>query len=545
MTARSNEAGLRATIAAQQQQIAKLEAERERLRKLYEKALFELEKMRRGLVGPKSEKLRVAEEQLSLLETLMSALPPASAPPAEPAAPPGPEPRSRPKPKRQTPHGRRKPEDLSHLPVLVMRMEPALSDQEREGAEEIGIDVSESLEYKPAGYVRLRTERPKYRIRSGNGTRLVQAEPIVRGIARCLAAPSLCAHVLVQKYADHIPLHRQEKIFRRHDLTLARSTLSDWVQGSHALLRHIVKAMWDDARRSPWVGIDATGILIQSSEQCRRKSFFVLVAARDHVLYHAAEREDRFEPVALLGGYEGYVIADASAIYHELYRQNDGITEVGCWSHARRKFFDALASDKQGATRGLVLIGRLYEANAQTRKQDDEWHAESRAELARPILDELYAWVAKVQATPDDKSPLRLALNYLNNHREPLTRFLGDGRLRLDNNLSELALRRQVIGRKNWLFCGSDEAAHWNTTIVSLIASCELHELEPWAYLRDVLTLLPTWPQQAALELAPKYWAATRARPDVLAKLQQLDLLTWADELDPDLVKSAFSQATA
>lgn len=538
MKARSNEAGLRATIAEQQKQIAKLEAERERLRKLYEKALFELEKMRRGLVGPKSEKLRVAEEQLSLLETLLSSLPPVSEPAPDPLPAPSPEPKQ----KKHTPHGRRKPDDLSHLPVVVMRLEPTLSDEEREGAEEIGIDVSESLEYQPACYVRLRVERPKFRLRNGDGTRVVQAEPVVRGIARCLAAPSLCAHVLVQKYADHIPLHRQEKIFRRHDLTLARSTLSDWVQGSHALLRHIVKAMWDDARRAPWVGIDATGILIRDSEQCRRKSFFVLVAARDHVLYHAAEREDRFEPLALLGGYEGYVIADASAIYHELYRQNDSIVEVGCWSHARRKFFDALSSDKHGATRGLVQIGRLYEVNRQTRKQDDEWQAELRAELARPILDELYAWVADAQATPDDKSPLRLALNYLHNHREPLARFLGDGRLRLDNNLSELALRRQVIGRKNWLFCGSDEAAHWNTTVVSLIASCELHDVEPWAYLRDVLTLLPTWPQQAVLELAPKYWAVTRARADVAAKLHHLDLPARAAELDPEMYKSALSQ---
>jgi transposase len=178
----------------------------------------------------------------------------------------------------------------------------------------------------------------------------------------------------------------------------------------------------------------------------------VLVAARDHVVYHAAEREDRFEPVALLDGYDGYVIADASAIYHDLYRRNEGIVEVGCWSHARRKFFDALSSDKQGATHGLVLIGRLYGVNRQTRKQEGDWQTDVRAQQARPILDELYAWVAEAQASLDAKSPLRLALNYLHNHREPLARFLSDGRIRLDNNLSELALRRQVIGRKNWLF---------------------------------------------------------------------------------------------
>lgn len=111
---------------------------------------------------------------------------------------------------------------------------------------------------------------------------------------------------------------------------------------------------------------------------------------------------------------------------------------------------------------------------------DGDWDQARRAELAKPILAQLYDWVDEVCRSPDDKSPLRLAPNYLRNHREPLERFLGDGQLRLDNNLSELSLRRQVIGRKNWLFCGSDEATHWNTTIVSLIASCELHDVEPW-----------------------------------------------------------------
>jgi transposase len=232
----------------------------------------------------------------------------------------------------------------------------------------------------------------------------------------------------------------------------------------------------------------------------------------------------------------------AGLIFHELYRQNENIVEVGCWSHARRKFFDALPSDKLGATRGLVLIGRLYEINARTRKSDGAGDAAADAACSTNSRRDL-CLVDEVMQTDDDKSPLRLALNYLRNHREPLTQCLNDGRLRLDNNLSELALRRQVIGRKNWLFRGSDDGAHWNTTIVSLIASCELHGIEPWAYLRDVLTLLPTWPQQEALALAPKYWNETRGDPEVARKLHYMDLVSRARELDAAAVESVTSQA--
>ena len=528
------------TELALRAQLAEKDAQIERLQKAYAKALLELEKLRRGLVGPKTEKFRAAEQQLSFLESLLQTFPPVGST-NEPEVADSPSPSNAPEPRKSGgQHGRRKPADLGDLEVHVLRLEPLMTAEEREQVEEIDVDKASTIEYKPGHYLRLEVHRPKYR-RKGEmaGAPIEQANLLDRGLKRCLAAPSLCAHVLVQKYADHLPLHRQESIFRRAGVELARSTLSDWVQGSYSLLRHVVQAMWEDAKHCPWVGIDATGILVQDKEHCRRKSFFVLVAARDHVLYHAAEREDRFEPVALLGDYKGYVLADASAIYHELYRQNGGITEVGCWSHARRKFFEALSSDREGATRGLVLIGRLYEVNRITRNgADGDWDQARRAELAKPILAQLYDWVDEVCRSPDDKSPLRLALNYLRNHREPLERFLGDGQLRLDNNLSELSLRRQVIGRKNWLFCGSDEATHWNTTIVSLIARCELHDVEPWAYLRDVLTLLPSWPRQRAIELSPKHWASTKQRPEVGAQLAELNFLARAKPLEPRQVST-------
>jgi transposase len=515
-----------AELVAQKAALQKLADEHARLRKTYQQVLLELEKLKRGVVGPKSERIKQAEQQLSLLEALLSSMPPIGATESdgadtEPQAPAH-------KTKKRAPHGRRHPESLEHLPTVTIRLEPALDETQRAELEQVDVEVSESIEYRAAGFVRLRVERPKYVKKTPQGKTFMIADLPERGIHRCLAAPSLCAHVLVSKFADHLPLHRQERIFRRQGLHLPRSTLGDWVQASHALLKHVVDAMWQEAKTSDWISIDATGILIQAKDQCRRKSFFVLVAQRDHVLFHAAQREDRFEPLSLLGGYRGYVLADASAIYHELYRCNAGIVEVGCWAHARRKFFDALSTDREAALRGLALISKLYQAHDATKQADGTWHVQNRARLAQAVLDPLYVWVEQATAQPDDKTPLRLALNYLRNHKEPLTRFLGDGRLRLDNNLSELELRRQVLGRKNWLFCGSDDAAHWNTTIVSLIASCALHDIEPWAYLKDVLTLLPSWPTSRALELSPKHWLRTSQQPDVQAALARLDLLARA-----------------
>jgi transposase len=171
----------------------------------------------------------------------------------------------------------------------------------------------------------------------------------------------------------------------------------------------------------------------------------------------------------------------------------------GCWSHARRRLFDALAVDRERALIGIGFIGLLYDAHrAATDPTTGITDTEKRRSSAEPVLNKLYQWIAQERPRLIDESPLAKAMNYLVNHREPLSRFLEDGRLRLDNNISEVELRRQAVGRHNWNFCGSDDGAEWNATTTSLIASCQLHGIEPWAYLRDVLTLLPTWPSNDA-----------------------------------------------
>jgi hypothetical protein len=299
------------------------------------------------------------------------------------------------------------------------------------------------------------------------------------------------------------------------------------VQGGTLLLARIVDAMWQHAREhAAWLAIDATGVLVLAAEQCRRGHFWVVVAQRDHVLFRYTKKHDGSVPAGLLAGFVGYVIADASSVYHELYRNEPGIVEVACWAHARRRWYEALTVDRERALVGVGFIGLLYDAHkAATDLTTGLTDTAKRRAAAEPVLNKLYEWIERERPMLVEDSPIAKAMNYLVNQREPLARFLEDGRLRLDNNISEIELRRQVVGRHNWTFCGSDDGAEWNATATSLIASCQLHGIEPWAYLRDVLTLLPAWPNRGVLQLAPKFWNQTREQPQTQQRLAALRLL--------------------
>ena len=199
--------------------------------------------------------------------------------------------------------------------------------------------------------------------------------------------------------------------------------------------------------------------------------------------------------------------------------------------YARRKLFEALAADRERALVGIGFIGLLYDVHrAATDAATGVTDTLKRRTVAEPIVRRLYEWIAQERPRVVDESPIAKAMNYLINHREPLTRFLDDGQLRLDNNLSELELRGQVVGRANWTFCGSDEGAEWNAIATSLIASCKLHDIEPWAYLRDVLMLLPNWPKHDVLELTPMFWKKTREQTGTQQRLAAARLLGRFDQ---------------
>jgi transposase len=501
--------------------------ERDEYRKLYELASIELERLRRHIFGQKAERVDPAQTQLALdavVQTL-GALPqqteqPSATPnpgPGNPAPPPGGKPK--PKERKATPHGRQKlPE---HLPVERIVLLPAEAQGEMAAQLVcIGEQVSETLEWRPASFVRVQIVRPKYAFKGEPERGVLTAPAPEAPIARCMAGPGLLAYVLLCKYGDHLPLHRQEQIFARLGLALARSTLCGWVAACAELLGYIVEAMLEDARCAPWIAIDATGVLVQAKEKCRRGYFWVLVAGDDHVLFRYTPRHTQDGPKRFLQGYKGYVLADAHSVYELLYR-TEQVTEVGCWAHCRRRFFEALSSDKERAHTALGFIRRLYAIDAEVKKKQlpPAQRTEERRKLATPVLDAFRIWLDVEELVVLPKSPIGQAIGYARNQWTALTRFLEDGRLRLDNNGAELQLRREAVGRKNWLFVGSDDGAEWNAIIVSLIASCELHGIEPWSYLRDVLILVPDWPRDRLLELSPKRWKQTLEKTDARQRL--------------------------
>lgn len=541
-------ASVRRAHDQQAQMRERAEHEREEYRKLYSLVLFELERLKRQLFGKKAETVDPNQVQLAfgpVLDALarveageagaqtdvqdeLAKLRAAAEQASEETKP-------RTKGKGGKGHGRRD-FDAERAPVEVIVLEPP--ERSLPGGEslvKIGEEVSEHFDYRPASVVRVRVVRPKYRkaATTSGGSPIITAELPERPIPRSVAGPGLIAHVITQKFCDHAPLHRQQVIFKRFGVHLPRSTLANLVQGGTALLSRVVDAMWQHAREhAAWLAIDATGVLVQAAEQCRRGHFWVVVAQRDHVLFRYTPKHNGSVPVDLLGGFSGYVIADASSVYHELYRSEPGITEVACWAHARRRWYDALSIDRERAMVGIGFIGLLYDAhNAATDPITGATDTAKRRAAAEPVLQKLYRWIELERPNVVDESPIAKAISYLLNQRVPLARFLEDGRLRLDNNCSEVELRRTVIGRANWTFAGSDDGAAWNAIATSLIASCQLHDIEPWAYLRDVLTLLPAWPSRDVLQLAPKFWDHTRQQPQTQQRLAAARLLGRFDEV--------------
>jgi hypothetical protein len=283
-------------------------------------------------------------------------------------------------------------------------------------------------------------------------------------------------------------------------------------------VRPLLDAMLADALRQPVLYTDATGVLVQARERCRTGHFWVLVAPERHVLFRYSRHHDGAAVDALLAGYQGYLVADAHSVYDHLFA--DGrVTEVGCWSHARRYFFTTLGSEPERAREALALIGELFRIEREIATAPRAHREAIRGSHSRPVVDRFFDWCDARLPEVLPETPLAAAVGYARNQRGALSRFLDDGRLPLHNNRTELELRRQVIGRRNWLFVGTDDAATVNTTFVSLLASCALHRLEPWAYLRDLFCLLPGWPQRRVLDLAPAYWAQTGEQQDTQERL--------------------------
>lgn len=447
---------------------------------------------------------------------------------AKPAAKPG--------------HGRRRaPATLERVPV-IHDLTPA--EKEALGGEPnlvaLPDEVTEQWEYKPSCLFVLEHHQKKYvRRKAEEGPSETSSEVNVsaavivapkppQAIPGGVAGSGLLAQVIVSKASDHLPLHRQERIWARSGLKLSRQTTCDWYLACADLFRPLVDVMRDFVIASTVMHIDDTRIDIRDAQEKLKFQghLWVRVGDGEHpaTVFDYTPDRSRDGPQQLLANYRGYVQADAYSGYDGVYLEsNNTIWEVACWAHARRKFHEARKLDGRAEV-ALARIGQLYALEKQLRERcAGEWRELSPAEQyariaaerqtqARPLLASFQKWLKAETPALLPQNPVRGAMEYLQNHWAAFCRYTDDGRLDIDNNEAEREMKHIAVGRKNWLFCASERGAHAAAVHFSLVATCRRHRVEPWAYLRDLLIRLPLLRDQGRLTtehlrpLLPNLW---------------------------------------
>ena len=384
----------------------------------------------------------------------------------------------------------------------------------------LGEDVSEMIEYVPGRYKVIRHVRPK--LSCAACQKIVQAAAPSRPIARGLAGPGFLAHVLVSKYADHLPLYRQSQIYAREGLELDRSTLADWVGGASELLGPLVASLGRYVLASKKLHGDDTPVPVMCPGRGTTKQGRLWTYVRDDkpagsiepaaVLFRYSPDRKGERPQAHLASFVGVLQADAYAGFDRLYGER--IQEAACWAHVRRKFYEIhVAHASPIAAVALDRIGRLYGIEAEIRGRPPDERREVRQARAGPELESLHAWWHATLTTLSKKSELAVAIRYALSRWSALTRYRDDGRLEIDNNAAERALRAVALGRKNWLFAGSDDGGERAATIYSLLGTAKLNNLDPEGYLRYVLERIADHPINRIEQLLP--WNVVEQLPSL------------------------------
>ena len=483
---------LEAALAA----VATLQAENTLLRQ-------KVDRLVRRVFGSSSEHL--SPGQLELLLALPAS---AAAVPAEPFVPVPAPPRPR---KRRTP---RLPENL---PVVEEVLEPAAVRQAPAEWRRIGEEVSEQLDYEPGRFLRRRLVRPKYVRKDDRDAAPVIAPLPARLQDRSLPAPGLLAHVLVSKYCDHLPLYRQERIFAtRHGVNLPRQTLARWVELAAGWLEPIGREIRSGVLAGGYVQVDETPIdyLDPGGGQTGQGYLWVCAVPRGDVVFHwATSRATECLANVVPGDFTGTVQCDGYAAYPAFARQHPRpLTLAGCWAHVRRKFHDA--RDQSPRLTGWLLrqLQHLYQVEAELRelRAGPRLRAALRASQSRMLVERLQRVLIRVQARVLPQSLLGQAISYALGQWSMLTVYLDDGRVEIDNNLVENAIRPTALGKKNWLFVGADTAGDRSAILYTIIESCRRRGLDPYAYLKDVLTRLPTLTNHQIGQIIPAVWGKNR-----------------------------------
>lgn len=373
----------------------------------------------------------------------------------------------------------------------------------------MGERVTEVLDFVPAKLIVKQHVCYKYACRCGQGG-VVQARLPNFPIDKGLPGPGLLAEVLVSKYQDALPLYRQQQRFRRYGYECADSTLCDWVKQSALLLKPIVDMMRDDLLLAKNIHTDDTPVPVLAKGKTKQGRLWVyLTKTSQHPIciydYTATRRQEG--PVAFLGDYNGYLQADAYNGYDVLYEKH-GITEVGCFAHARRKFYDVATAAKgdSHASDIVSVIGKLYMIERHIKHWSYHERYYYRKKYAKPILKTLKRIINHHLSNTVVGTPFYKALQYANNHWVALNRYLADGYLEIDNNPAERAIKPCVIGRKNWLFAGSHDGGHRAAIIYSIVETCKMNNINPFDYLTNVLQRLPNTLNKNLRTLLPYHW---------------------------------------
>ena len=525
------------TLSKTSAALASVTAERDKLRHAYDQLKGQLELLRRRIFLAKAERIDTQQLEIEFAETkakldkLAKKL--GAGDLTEGASDndndtSGGDGDGRPARTKKKPKGRR---NIRELDIPEERVE--ILDSALEGkAERIGFEESCFLGRRRGGTIRIVMARATYKITADDETTtFVTADKPKEIYERGILAPSFIAHLLTKKFRWGMPFHRIALELASEGIALDDSTMCRYAEHVGATLGCIVDAMAKEAMATAFcLSTDATGIAIQPArlpdgrrQACAKGHFFVVLADKDHVFFEYQPKHTSDAVCAMFRGFKGYIQADAHCVYDALFRGDARIDEsdkppdeVACWSHARRKAWEAAIVTKEPAAReALFRMQALFKLEEDWAHLAPKQRHERRQRVTRPMLDDFFAWAEGVfERVRGVRGPVATAFGYAMRQRDALRRFLDDGRLRMENNASERALRPIAVGRNAWLFFGSGDHAQAAANIFSLIASSVLHGLDAESYLADIIRVLPYWPRDRYLELAPKYWARTRARLD-------------------------------
>ncbi|MBU0756155.1 MAG: IS66 family transposase [Planctomycetes bacterium] len=420
------------------------------------------------------------------------------------------------KKRKRTPHGRLPIPDHLEREEVILDVKPEEKICPVTGKEMIciGFEVSEKLEYRPGRLFVKVYKRPKYvSPERNNGVTGVLTAPMPDlPIAKCKADAGLLAYVVVSKFCDHLPLYRQEGIFEREGLRIPRSTQDGWILGLAESLWPLYEELKKAVLEGETLFTDDTVVrLIEPGlGKTRQARMWVYIRGGPGpplVVFDFTKDRRKERPLEFLDDYQGYIHADAYSGYDELFNR-EGVIEVGCWAHTRRRFVEAMTSRPKEASEATTRIAELYKIEQEVRGHSPEERFLARQQHAFPRLDNLFERFDGMLVETTPAEPLTKAINYALNQRDALYRYTEDGRLEIDNNTAENAIRPLAVSRKNWLFAGSVKGGNSVALFLSLIESCRKNDLNPWEYLTDIFRRIMSHSASRLRELLPDQWKA-------------------------------------